>query len=215
MRVLITAGPTREAIDAVRFIGNRSSGRMGIELARAALAAGHDVTLLLGPVAESSPAGVKSLSFTSTSDLEKLLVEHWPSHDLLIMAAAVADYRPSTVVSGKLPRQADGSFVLTLTPTPDLVATLAKQKSATQRIIAFALEEPAQLETRAMEKMKRKHVDAIVANPLDTMDATTINPTWLTASGQRVAPGQMSKAQFAPWLMTRAEALMASPAAKR
>jgi len=215
MRVLITAGPTREAIDAVRFIGNRSSGRMGIELARAALHAGHAVTLLMGPVAESPPAGVTTASFTSTADLEKLLTEHWPAHDLLIMAAAVADYRPSTVVEGKLPRQPDGSLVLTLVPTPDLVAQLARGKSPTQRIIAFALEEPAQLEARATEKMKRKQVDAIVANPLGTMDAATINPTWLTATGTRVAPGEMPKARFAAWLLGRAEELMVDATAKR
>ena len=111
MKVLITAGPTREPIDAVRFIGNRSSGKMGIAIARAAAEAGHDVTLLLGPAElPADLAGTERIRvyrFESTAELKQLLEAHFRSCDLLIMAAAVADYRPITVQEGKLERSRD------------------------------------------------------------------------------------------------------------
>src|SRR5688500_18593761 len=106
MRTLITAGPTREPIDAVRYISNRSSGKMGVALAAAAVAAGHEVTLLLGPglPTEAEPAGCRTIRFESAGDLQRLLESHWPTHDTLLMAAAVADYRAAAVHHGKLPR---------------------------------------------------------------------------------------------------------------
>lgn len=207
MRILITAGPTREPIDDVRFISNRSSGQMGFALARAASEAGHAVTLLLGPVLLPAdvPASVRVERFGSTAELEALLAEHFPAHDVLIKAAAVADYRPSERVAGKTPRGA--GLTLTLEPTPDLVAGCAKTKRADQRIIAFALEDPAVLETRAVEKMRRKGVDAILANPLATMDAADIEPILFYADGRRDEPGRMPKPALARWLVSRAVAL--------
>jgi phosphopantothenoylcysteine decarboxylase / phosphopantothenate---cysteine ligase len=182
--ILITAGPTREPIDAVRFISNRSSGKMGLALAAAARAAGWRVTLLAGPgvpveQAGKTLAGCSILHFNSTADLQQLLDAQFPVHDLLIMAAAVADYRPAAVAAGKLPRAAKKSLVLQLEPTPDLVAALARGKRKDQRIIAFALEEPDGLEERAVEKMRRKGVDAIVANSLSTMESESIAPLLL------------------------------------
>ena len=154
MRVLLTAGPTREPIDDVRFISNRSSGQMGLALARAAADAGHDVTLLLGPVLV--PAGLdddpnlRVVRFSTTAELQTLLTEYFPACDVLVMAAAVADYRLAAPRTGKAPRS-DG-MRLELEPTPDLVAGLAKSKRPDQRVIAFALEEAAVLEQRATEK---------------------------------------------------------------
>lgn len=201
MRILITAGPTREPIDDVRFISNRSSGQMGFALAEAASAAGHDVTLLLGPVLlpPSVADQVDVIRFNTTSDLEALLAEHFPQCDVLIKAAAVADYRPTETIKGKTPR-GDG-LKIELEPTPDLVAGCAKTKRDDQTIIAFALEDPLVLETRAVEKMQRKKVDAILANPLQTMDAADIEPILFYADGRRDSPGRMSKAELASWLI--------------
>ncbi len=180
-KMLITAGPTHEPIDAVRYLANRSSGRMGLALAKAARDAGWTVTLLLGPVALEPPAGLRTISFESTADLARLLDEQFPACDVLIMAAAVADYRPRRPHKSKLPRK-DGPLVLELEPTPDLVAACADRKRVDQRIIGFALEEPRALERRAREKLRRKGLDAIVANPLTTMGAANVCATVFTAT---------------------------------
>ncbi len=212
-RLLITAGPTREPLDDVRFISNRSSGQMGLALARAAAAAGCEVALLLGPVLVSTCWGddeaVHVERFTTTAELQGLLAEYFPACDVLVMAAAVADYRLATPRAGKTPRSE--GMRLELEPTPDLVAQVAANKRADQRVVAFALEEAAVLEARAADKMRRKKVDAIVANPLATMDAGRVAAVVLTADGQRheppatigsgaAGPGQ-SKDAFARWLV--------------
>lgn len=202
MRVLITAGPTREPIDAVRFISNRSSGKIGFALANAACEAGHDVTLLLGPVTHESELNdhCATIHFETTEQLWRLLEQHFPSHDVLIMAAAVADYRVAETGEGKLPR--DDELNLELVPTVDLVASIAETKNPHQRVIAFALEETYQMESRATEKMRRKGVDAIVANPLNTMDDDSIESVYITNDGPE-RPGRMSKKDFATWLIKR------------
>ncbi|MFW6059362.1 MAG: phosphopantothenoylcysteine decarboxylase [Phycisphaeraceae bacterium] len=203
LRLLITAGPTREPIDEVRFISNRSSGQMGLALAEAAHGAGHDVTLLLGPdIAPPRAAnGLRVHRFGSTADLEALLAEHFPHCDVLVMAAAVADYRPAQREAGK--RARGERWTIELEPTPDLVAAIARKKRADQKIVAFALESPQTLTERATEKLRRKGADAIVANPLVTMESAQIEPTWITVAGQCEAPGVMSKAAFAQWLLSR------------
>ena len=208
MHMLITAGPTREPIDDVRFISNRSSGRMGVALAEAAAAAGHRVTLLLGPVPEPAalPETITVLRFETAAQLQALLESHFADSRILIMAAAVCDYRPAAGHPGKLKRSAE-NLTLQFEPTPDLVAVLAQAKRPRQRIVAFALDEPDQLETQAAEKLKRKNVDAIVANPLATMESDRIEPIWLTAAGDRHAPGPMEKIEFARWLVSRLEDL--------
>ncbi|MEM8783187.1 MAG: phosphopantothenoylcysteine decarboxylase [Planctomycetota bacterium] len=211
MRFLITAGPTREPLDAVRFLSNRSSGAMGVSLANAAASAGaaHDVTLLLGPV-DSAVAGLVDAAvtvarFDTAAALEALLSDRFAACDVLVMAAAVADFRAAQTLPGKAKRQ--GEMVLTLAATPDLVAGCAARKRDDQAVVAFALEEPERLEARAVEKMRRKGVDAIVANPLRTMDAGEIEAMLLTADGRRLAPGAMAKPDFAAWLVEQAAAL--------
>ncbi len=201
-RVLITAGPTHEPIDAVRYLANRSSGRMGVALAAAAQQNGCDVTLLLGPTAIEPPPGLRVERFESTADLERLLAEHFAACDVLIMAAAVADYRPAAPTAGKLPRKGS-KLVLELEPTPDLVAACASRRQPHQRIVAFALEEPQHLTSRALEKMRAKGVDAIVANPLETMGSTTVGASVYTSAGQTFTPGSdaVSKESFADWLI--------------
>jgi len=214
MRLLITAGPTREPIDEVRFISNRSSGRLGIALAEHAADAGHDVTLLLGPVLIASAARDRLTieRFNTTDELRALLEEYFRGCDALVMAAAVADYRPRQRIEGKSER--GSGLSIELEPTPDLVGAIAPTKRDDQRVVAFALEEPEQLEPRARAKMGRKNVDAIVANPLTTMDADMIDPIWLGRDGGRVAPGPMTKAAFAPWLIERVESLFDSNESK-
>jgi len=200
-RILITAGPTHEPIDAVRYLANRSSGAMGLALAEAARDAGHDVTLLLGPVSRDLPTAVAVVRFQSTQELQDLLDEHFRACDVLIMAAAVADYRPRPRNSGqtKLERKGEG-LTLELESTPDLVARCAASKRADQRIIGFALEEPA-LAARAQRKLNRKRLDAIIANPLKTMSAADIEATIYTAAGETHEPGPMSKTDFAKWVI--------------
>ncbi len=202
-RILITAGPTHEPIDAVRYLANRSSGRLGICLAVAARDAGWDVTLLLGPTPLPPPASVLTERFETTADLAALLDRHAPSCAVLIMAAAVADYRPRVPAAHKLPRTGQ-KLVLELEPTPDLIGACAARKRPGQRLIGFALEEPAALATRAREKLAQKGLDAIVANPLETMNADEIRATVYTADGRAVAPPgdrPLKKDEFARWLI--------------
>src|SRR6185369_7299073 len=161
MRLLITAGPTREPIDAVRFISNRSSGRLGWALAHAGLAARHEVTLLMGPGVCDEPIGAPAdrtcrlYRFGSSAELKQLLEAHFRDCDVLIMAAAVSDYRPQVVAEGKLSREPGVGMTIQLEATPDLVALTAATKRAGQRVIAFALEDAGQLEARAAEKLRR------------------------------------------------------------
>lgn len=203
-RLLITAGPTHEPIDEVRYLANRSSGRLGIALAEAAADRGWQTTLLLGPTPrECDHPHVGVVRFRTAEDLRAALEARQEDWDVLVMAAAVADYRPAVVQRGKLERQAGGTITLELAPTPDLVAGLAAQRRRDQRIVAFALEQPQRLEARALAKMQRKGVDAILANPLGTMEAEAIEPTLLWADGRIIRPGPMPKADFGPWLIAR------------
>src|SRR6185437_7457342 len=126
MRVLITAGPTREPIDAVRYIGNRSSGRMGAALAAAALGAGHSVTLVLGPVSIAMPSQTRRIEVETAAQMHQAVISEFANHDLLIMAAAVADYRPKVVRTDKTPRQ--GSITIECEATEDIVADAARIK---------------------------------------------------------------------------------------
>jgi len=208
-RILITAGPTHEPIDAVRYLANRSSGRLGICLAAAAREAGWDVTLLLGPT-PLPPTGVRTERFETAADLAALLDRYAPDCDVLVMAAAVADYRPRAAAAHKLPRSGR-KLVIELEPTPDLIAACAQRKRPGQRLIGFALEEPGVLAARAQEKLAHKGLDAIVANPLETMNADQIRATVYTADGQVAAPpggGVIPKDEFARWLIAWIAATM-------
>jgi len=202
-RILITAGPTREPIDPVRYIANRSSGKMGIEIARAASAANFSVTLLLGPVQLDPPMNADIHRFETCDQLQSLLEQHFDMCDVLIMAAAVADYQPVAAANEKIPRS-NGDLTLNFKPTPDLVAACADRKRPDQFIVGFALENPAQLEARAREKLSRKGLDAIVANPLETMGSQRINATIITSTGEVIHPegdDAIDKAQFAQFLI--------------
>ncbi len=201
VRVLVTTGPTREPIDDVRFIGNRSSGRMGAAIAQAFMDAGCHVTAAVGAGAVR-PTATTLLDFGSTEELACLLQEQWPNHQLLVMAAAVADYTPVRTGAGKL-RRSSGPLILELEPTPDLLASLARITRPHQMVVGFALEREEDLEASARAKLQRKQLDAIVANPLNTMDAENVRAKLLLADGDWLVPehgAPMSKPQFAAWL---------------
>ncbi len=214
LRLLLTAGPTREPIDAVRFLGNRSSGKLGIALADEAARRGWKVTLLLGPVAHAaSETSVETIAFESTAELEARLHELLPSHDVLVMAAAVSDYRP--VVSEddlrSKRRRTSAGMELKLEATPDLLAGCSDRRRQEQLLVGFALEPAEELEASARRKLARKRVDLIVANPLETMGSDTIDARLIasdemviegTPAEERTGPG-MPKAGFAGWLLER------------
>ncbi len=206
LNILITAGPTHEPIDAVRYIGNRSSGRLGLELAAAAHAAALHVTLLLGPThLEPNPSHGTTVRFRSTADLHALLQSHFPRCDILIMAAAVADYRPARVLAPdqKLTRE-NRKLTIELESTPDLLAECSTRRTPQQTLIGFALEPRDRLHDSARAKLKRKAVDAIVANPLETMESAEIEATihWSQGATDSTGPTPIPKAEFAPWLLT-------------
>ena len=207
MRVLITAGPTYEPIDPVRFIGNRSSGQMGAALAKAAINAGHEVTLVVGPVTAAMPTGgVRRIDIFSSRDLLEAVLREFPSHDLLIMAAAVADFRPKVVQSGKVER--GGSLTIEVESTEDIAAAAGKIKRADQRSVGFSLVERGDLE-RSRRKLARKNLDLIVYNPLDTMSSTTIESILLYPDGRSEELPMRPKDEFARVLVARSEALFA------
>jgi len=203
--ILITAGPTHEPIDSVRFLGNRSSGRMGVALAEACRLAGYDTTLLLGPVCTPPPpAPVITHRFRTCEDLRTLLKQHASRAEIIVMAAAVADYRPRPLaaLSGGKFRRTSEPVHLDLEPTPDLIAEVAASRRAGQRIIGFALEPRAEMIASAQNKLARKGLDACVANPLDTMESAVIEGTLVFKDGGTLAaPCTMLKEDFAIWLL--------------
>ena len=200
MRLLITAGPTREPIDAVRFISNRSSGQLGLSLVTAALAQKHSVTAILGPVAFDLPAGVVRIDVETTAQMHDAVLREFPQHDVLIMAAAPADFRPKQIVQGKMPR--GGSLTLELEGTDDIIASASASRRSDQRAIAFSLEAEGNLE-RARAKLQRKHVDMIVYNPLKTMSSPEIQAVLLYADGRSESLPPLSKPEFALFLLDR------------
>lgn len=163
MRVMVTAGPTREALDPVRYITNRSSGKMGYAIASAAAARGAQVTLLTGPVSLDAPAGVNTVPFVTTQDLLSLALEHAPDQDVIIQAAAPADYRAKAIAPQKIKKQSGAPFVLELTENPDVAATIGSAKRAGQTFVGFAAETNDVLE-HAQGKLIKKNLDMIVAN---------------------------------------------------
>jgi len=171
MRVLVTAGATREYIDPVRYITNASSGRMGCAVAAAAVAAGHEATLLCGP-GVAPPEGVPSKAFISVEDLQSALRQRFEACDALVMAAAVGDFRPEKPFPSKIHRSA-GPFTLRLFPTEDILASLVPLRTERQVVIAFAVEDgrPEQMEAKARREMDAKGADYVVVNTPEAMAA--------------------------------------------
>jgi len=163
MKILINAGPTRESIDPVRFITNHSSGKMGYALAAAAVKAGHEVTLVSGPVVLAPPAGLKEfISITTAAEMAEVMKKQFPMADLTILCAAVADYRPKRVSEFKL-KKLPGGLTLELERTEDIALTLGRMKRTGQLLAGFAAETD-DVEQNALKKLKEKNFDWIAAN---------------------------------------------------
>jgi phosphopantothenoylcysteine decarboxylase / phosphopantothenate---cysteine ligase len=168
VRFVVTAGPTREAIDPVRFISNRSSGKMGYAIAEAALAAGHGVTLISGPATVAPPEGAQLISIVTSSELYDAVHRSVPDCDVLVMCAAVSDYRPATVEPRKTKKR-KASFTLELVPTRDILTSLPKENRG-YLVVGFAAE-THDLETNARKKLREKNCDVIVANDVSQTDS--------------------------------------------
>jgi phosphopantothenoylcysteine decarboxylase/phosphopantothenate--cysteine ligase len=206
MRILITAGPTHEPIDAVRYIANRSTGKMGAALAKSALRAGHHTTMILGPVSLPIPPDIHRIDIVTAQQMFDAVMSEFPTHDLLIMAAAVADYRPMQVERDKLARQ--DFLAIQCEATPDIVAAASAAKRPDQRVVGFSLESPGDID-RAHRKLLSKNLDLIVYNPLDTMASDNIQSTLLYPDGRDENLPSRTKAEFADILIQRAVALFA------
>lgn len=205
-RLLITAGPTHEPIDAVRYLGNRSSGRLGIELADQAVNLGWPAHLLLGPTHLLPQNNQTQLTrFGSTANLASALNSTLSDCDILIMAAAVADYTPAAPsLHAKIRRSESEPLTVELKPTPDLLAACSKAARPDQLLVGFALEPADGLHEAATGKLRRKGVDLIVANPLETMEAEDIEATLIASEPLHQfeqESSKLSKVEFAAWLL--------------
>jgi phosphopantothenoylcysteine decarboxylase / phosphopantothenate---cysteine ligase len=216
--VLVTAGPTREALDPVRFIGNRSSGRMGYALAGAARARGANVVLVSGPTELTPPAGVEVIRVTTAAEMRDAVVPRAPQADVVIMAAAVADYAPSAAAEQKIHKESD-TLSLTLVRTPDILAELGRQRAGKDRplLVGFAAETD-DVAAGARRKQREKSLDLVVANDVSRhdigfeVDANEV--TLVTASGEETLPRQ-SKSAIALQIVQRIENLLHSPSTVR
>ena len=168
MRFLITAGPTREPIDPVRYISNRSSGKMGYAIAEAALAAGHDVTLISGPVNLGPPPGAQFISILTSDEMCGAVHRHARGCDLLVMCAAVADYKPRKVSPTKIKKRNE-HFALDLIPTRDILASLP-HNDRQFLLVGFAAE-TNDIEENAVQKLRAKNCDIIIANDVSDADS--------------------------------------------
>jgi phosphopantothenoylcysteine decarboxylase/phosphopantothenate--cysteine ligase len=201
LEVLITAGRTEEPLDPVRVLTNRSSGRMGVALAEAARDRGASVTLVAGPMSVAAPYGVTVVAVTTATEMEKAVLAAAPKCDVVVAAAAVADYRPARVSREKLKR-ADGAVTLLLEPNPDVLAAAAAKRRAGQTFVGFALETSRGTE-RARGKLSKKGLDLIVLNsPADGIGGGTNQVTLVEARSTRKL-ARMSKREVAEAILDR------------
>ena len=192
LRVLVTAGGTREPIDSVRYVGNRSSGRMGVAIATEAAKRGADVTLVAANVAVPVPDAVKTIRVESASELEQACRSGFPDCDVLVMAAAVADFRPSTSVDDKIKKTGRDSLALELEPTTDVLSALAELRRPDQTLVGFAAEHGGDPAAHGRLKLERKRVDAVVVNdisdPAIGFESDQNEVTIVTAAGVKPVP---------------------------
>jgi phosphopantothenoylcysteine decarboxylase / phosphopantothenate---cysteine ligase len=207
--ILITAGPTREHLDDVRFLSNASSGRMGCALAEAAMAAGHQVTMVLGPVELAPPIGARVLSVTSALQMQAAAEDVFATTDVVIAAAAVSDWRPISRQRGKPARQ-PGNVTIEFTPNPDIVAGLATNKG-NRVVVGFALESVSAGLSEAIARGKRKIVskqlDAVVVNLHDTIGSEQAEFVLCFADGREQELPRLQKRAAADLLIQSAVAL--------
>jgi phosphopantothenoylcysteine decarboxylase/phosphopantothenate--cysteine ligase len=210
LRVLVTAGGTREPIDSVRFIGNRSSGRMGLALAERALRRGAQVTLIAANVSLDEPAGLRRVDVETADELAAAVGEEFRSCHVLLMAAAVADFRPGRAAAGKIHREEGVGLDLRLEPTEDVLARIAGDRRPGQIVVGFAAEHGAEAIDRARSKLARKRLDAIVFNDVSRpeigFDSERNEVTIVESEGEHpVSLGR--KEEVAEAILDRVEAL--------
>ena len=197
LRILIAAGPTREYIDPVRYISNDSSGRMGFALAAAAKKIGADVTLISGPVNLETPKGVKRIDVISATDMRKKAFKLSDVSDVIIMAAAVADYRPAILSTQKIKKAArQKKKTIRLLRNPDILAELSKRKRHDQLIVGFAVETD-KLEQNALKKLKQKKCDWIIANRHTVIGSDKGRAIMFSRGGRRIVLPELPKEELA------------------
>jgi phosphopantothenoylcysteine decarboxylase/phosphopantothenate--cysteine ligase len=201
-RVLVTAGPTREALDPVRYLTNHSTGKMGYALAKAASRRGAAVTLISGPVDLPHPTYMDVVDVTTAQQMYEAVMAHAPQADIILKAAAVADYRPATVAENKV-KKTDGDLSIPLVRTRDILAELGAQKRPGQFICGFSMETENMVEN-SQKKLVKKNLDMIAANNLKDPGAgfavDTNRLTLITAQGTQELP-LLSKEQAANALL--------------
>lgn len=204
-KILVTAGPTREIIDPVRYLTNRSSGKMGYSLAEAAASLGADVTLISGPTTLTPPQNVTFVQIETAREMYEEVMKYYPETDLVIKAAAVADYRPITIYDQKMKKQ-DGDLSIKLERTIDILKTLGEQKEH-QILVGFAAE-TENVEAYAEEKLKTKNLDMIVANNVKAQGAgfgvDTNIITIYTSTGEKLEFPLLSKKEAAMEILKKA-----------
>lgn len=189
-RVVVTAGRTEEPLDPARIITNRSSGRMGVELARAFAEAGADTTLITGALSVPPPSGMKTVSATTAEAMKRTVLRELPRTDVLVMCAAVADYRP---VRASKTKRHDKTLTIALERTPDILKAVSETRHHAL-VVGFSLDDST---GRARAKLEGKRLDLIVANPFKTPGADTIGARLLFADGRTARLPSLSKAEFA------------------
>lgn len=209
-RVLVSAGPTREPLDPVRFLSNRSSGRMGVEVAAAAWRRGADVTLVCGPLEVPVPTGVEAVRVETTDEMRAAIAERLPEADVLVMAAAPADFAPAEPASGKI-KKADGPAFLPLAPTPDILRSTQPLRRAGAVVVGFALE-TSNADAEGRRKLHDKQLDLVVINdatePGAGFGVDTNRVTMLDASGRTEVLPLLPKRDVADAILDRAEAML-------
>ena len=209
-RVLVSAGGTREPLDAVRYVGNRSSGRMGVALAAEARRRGAEVTLLAANLAVPAPAGVELVETPTAADLEREALGRAAEADVVLMAAAVADYRPAEALAAKRPKDT-AAWTLELEPTTDVLSALGERRRDGQLLVGFAAETGAAGIERAREKLAHKGADLFVLNDVSRVDigfdASDNEVTLLGASGERTVP-KAPKEEVAAAILDEVETLI-------
>lgn len=210
LKVLVTAGPTQEAIDPVRYITNHSTGTMGYQLARNCMLRGAGVTLVTGRTALTPPPFVKVIPVVSAQEMYEAVTSRAAEQDIIIKAAAVADYRPATVASEKI-KKAEGGFAIPLERTQDILRSLGEAKPAGQFLCGFAME-TQNLEENARKKLETKNLDLVVGNNVKVVGsgfgAGTNVITFITKEGAEPQP-QMDKAQVAGCIVDKILAMRA------
>ena len=211
--IVVTAGPTQEIIDPVRYLSNRSTGKQGYALAQAALDAGADVTLISGPVHLSPPGGATCVHVRTALEMEKAILSACQTADALIMAAAVADFRPAQAADQKI-KKLGGAPALPLSANPDILAAVNQQRATTQKpnvVVGFAAETQSII-ANAEDKMRRKGMNFIVANDVSAHDAgfavETNRALLLHADGRKEELPLMSKAEIAAEVIERVMTLL-------